>query len=57
MWQDPKLKETFPFPPLIAYKVAPNLRSNLVRAKGVWWQIHEVVLLDVYYNDLERYIL
>jgi hypothetical protein len=31
--QDPKLQEVFPDPPLIAYKVAPNLKSKLVRAK------------------------
>ena len=31
--QDPKLKEVFPEPPLVAYKVAPNLRNKLVRAK------------------------
>ena len=31
--QDPQLKDTFPQPPLIAYKVAPNLKSKLVRAK------------------------
>ena len=31
--RDPKLQETFPDPPLVAYKVAPNLRSKLVRAK------------------------
>ena len=30
---DPNMKETFPEPPLVAYKVAPNLRSKLVRAK------------------------
>ena len=31
--QDPYLKETFPQPPLVAYKVAPNLRAKLVRSK------------------------
>ena len=31
--QDPQLKETFPLAPLVAYKVAPNLRSKLIRAK------------------------
>ena len=31
--RDPNLKETFPDPPLVAYKVAPNLRSKLIRAK------------------------
>ena len=31
--RDPKMKETFPLPPLVAYKVPPNLRSKLVRAK------------------------
>ena len=31
--RDPKLQEVFPAPPLVAYKVAPNLRSKLVRAK------------------------
>ena len=31
--RDPKLKETFPEPPLVAYKVPPNLRSKVVRAK------------------------
>ena len=31
--QDPKLREVFPEPPLVAYKVAPNLRSKLIRAK------------------------
>ena len=31
--QDPQLKETFPLPPLAAYKVAPNLKYKLVRAK------------------------
>ena len=30
---DPNMKETFPEPPLVAYKVAPNLRAKLVRAK------------------------
>ena len=30
---DPKMQETFPDPPLVAYKVAPNLRSKLIRAK------------------------
>jgi hypothetical protein len=30
--QDPKMMEVFPEPPLVAYKVAPNLRSKLVRA-------------------------
>ena len=33
MSRDPKLQEVFPAPPLVAYKVAPNLRSKLVRAK------------------------
>ena len=31
--QDPQLKETFPQAPLVAYKVAPNLRAKLIRAK------------------------
>ena len=31
--RDPKLQEVFPDPPLVAYKVAPNLRSKLIRAK------------------------
>ena len=31
--RDPKLQEIFPDPPLVAYKVAPNLRSKLIRAK------------------------
>ena len=31
--QDQKLKEVFPEPPLVAYKVAPNHRNKLVRAK------------------------
>ena len=31
--RDPKLQQVFPEPPLVAYKVAPNLRSKLVRAK------------------------
>jgi hypothetical protein len=31
--QDPQLKETFPLAPLVAYKLAPNLRSKLIRAK------------------------
>ena len=31
--RDPKLQEVFPAPPLVAYKVAPNLRSKLIRAK------------------------
>ena len=31
--QDPYLKEVFPQPPLVAYKVAPNLRTKLVRSK------------------------
>ena len=31
--RDPNLQEVFPDPPLVAYKVAPNLRSKLVRAK------------------------
>ena len=31
--RDPKLEEVFPHPPLVAYRVAPNLRSKLVRAK------------------------
>ena len=30
---DPSMKETFPEPPLVAYKVAPNLRAKLIRAK------------------------
>ena len=30
---DPKLQEVFPEPPLVAYRVAPNLKSKLVRAK------------------------
>ena len=30
---DPQLKETFPLPPLVAYKVPPNLKSKLVRAR------------------------
>ena len=32
--RDPKLQEVFPDPPLVAYKVAPNLRSKLIRAKS-----------------------
>ena len=31
--RDPNMKEVFPDPPLVAYKVAPNLRSKLIRAK------------------------
>ena len=31
--QDPKMLETFPDPPLVAYKVAPNLKFKLIRAK------------------------
>ena len=31
--QDPHLNEVFPFPPLVAYKVGPNLRRKLIRAK------------------------
>ena len=31
--RDPNLQEVFPDPPLVAYKVAPNLRSKLIRAK------------------------
>ena len=31
--RDPKMKETFPDPPLVAYKVAPNLKSKMIRAK------------------------
>ena len=31
--RDPNMKEAFPDPPLVAYKVAPNLRSKLIRAK------------------------
>ena len=30
---EPSKKETFPEPPLVAYKVAPNLRSKLIRAR------------------------
>ena len=33
MTQDPKLKEVFPDPPLIAYKRQKNLRQVLLRAK------------------------
>ena len=33
MTQDPKLKEVFPDPPLIAYKRQKNLRQVLIRAK------------------------
>ena len=32
-YRDPKMKETFPLPPLVAYKVPPNLRTKLIRAK------------------------
>ena len=31
--RDPQLQEVFPDPPLVAYKVAPNLKSKLIRAK------------------------
>jgi hypothetical protein len=31
--RDPKLQEVFPDPPLVAYKVAPNRRAKLIRAK------------------------
>jgi hypothetical protein len=31
--RDPRLQQVFPEPPLVAYKVPPNLRSKLVRAK------------------------
>ena len=31
--RDPNLQEVFPDPPLVAYKVAPSLRSKLIRAK------------------------
>ena len=31
--RDPKMQETFPDPPLVAYKVAPNLKSKIIRAK------------------------
>ena len=33
MMKDPYLKETFPLPPLIAYKRPPNIRDKLIRAK------------------------
>ena len=33
MAQDPRLKEIFPLPPLVAYKRPPNIRDSLIRAK------------------------
>ena len=33
MTVDPKLAETFPKPPLVAYRRPPNLRDKLIRAK------------------------
>ena len=30
---NPELKETFPLPPLVAYKRPANLREKLIRAK------------------------
>ena len=33
MAQDPRLKEIFLLPPLVAYKRPPNIRDNLIRAK------------------------
>ena len=33
MTQDPKMKEVFPEPPIIAYKRQKNLREALIRAK------------------------
>ena len=31
--QDPQMRDIFPMAPLVAYKVAPNLRAKLIRAK------------------------
>ena len=33
MIQDPRLKEIFPKPPLVAYKRPPNIKDKLIRAK------------------------
>ena len=33
MTQDPRLKEIFPEPPLVAYKRPPNIRDKLIRSK------------------------
>ena len=33
MIQDPRLKEIFPQPPLVAYKRPPNIKDKLIRAK------------------------
>ena len=33
MTQDPRMKEIFPLPPLVAYKRPPNIKDKLVRAK------------------------
>ena len=33
MVQDPRLKEIFPEPPLVAYKRPPNIKEKLIRAK------------------------
>ena len=33
MVQDPRLKEIFPQPPLVAYKRPPNIKDKLIRAK------------------------
>ena len=33
MAQDPRMKEIFPEPPLVAYKRPPNIKDKLIRAK------------------------
>ena len=33
MVQDPRLKDIFPVPPLVAYKRPPNIKEKLIRAK------------------------
>ena len=33
MTQDPRLKEIFPVPPLVAYKRPPNIKDKLIRSK------------------------
>ena len=43
---DPRLKEVFPAPPLVAYRVPPNLRVKLIRSKLPPIQVREKRIIN-----------